>query len=342
MNQDANGMREMQDGIIVTRLQSPDGATALIADHGAHLLSWCPAGVTEAIFLSQASRYGAGNAIRGGVPVIFPQFGERGRGKRHGIARIRDWQFVGATLDGGYAQARWMLQGKLGDDRSAIVGPGRTKSGVSALPSSPNGNAATGPGGVNYLLTLDVRLAGDLLELVLTVANPLPDPRRSPLTTRDSPFGPFSKSATADVDVVEVLHFHAALHTYLRIPDIGTAGVTGLRGRPYIDQVRQGKRAIQSTDILALHGEIDRIYPDAPPCLSLHGPVHTLGVEQTGFFDTVLWNPGAEKAAGLSDLHAGGYHEFICIEAAAVMRPISLLPGERWQGMQRLRVVACS
>jgi glucose-6-phosphate 1-epimerase len=33
-------------------------------------------------------------AIRGGVPVIFPQFAERGTGMRHGFARVSNWRLA--------------------------------------------------------------------------------------------------------------------------------------------------------------------------------------------------------------------------------------------------------
>ena len=75
-----------------TTLRSEDGATAVILDHGAQLVSWRPAAQTEALFMSDDSRFAAGDAIRGGVPIIFPQFAERGPLKKHGFARNCLWQ----------------------------------------------------------------------------------------------------------------------------------------------------------------------------------------------------------------------------------------------------------
>lgn len=73
------------------RLRAPDGATAVVLLHGAQVVSWQPAGSDERLFLSQRSRFGAGEAVRGGVPVIFPQFSERGALPRHGFVRTRAW-----------------------------------------------------------------------------------------------------------------------------------------------------------------------------------------------------------------------------------------------------------
>jgi glucose-6-phosphate 1-epimerase len=72
-------------------LRAPGGAAAVVLLHGAQVVSWQPAGSGERLFLSERSRFGAGEAVRGGVPVIFPQFSERGTLPRHGFVRTRAW-----------------------------------------------------------------------------------------------------------------------------------------------------------------------------------------------------------------------------------------------------------
>ena len=78
-------------------LRAPDGAEAIITLYGAHLVSWKPtlsssAVSQERLFVSSLSALDGKRAIRGGVPVIFPQFGERGSGMRHGFARVSTWR----------------------------------------------------------------------------------------------------------------------------------------------------------------------------------------------------------------------------------------------------------
>ena len=75
-------------------LQTPDGAQATVLLHGGQLVSWIPAGDQERLYLSPLARFGAGQAVRGGIPVIFPQFATQGPGLRHGIVRDRAWQWV--------------------------------------------------------------------------------------------------------------------------------------------------------------------------------------------------------------------------------------------------------
>jgi glucose-6-phosphate 1-epimerase len=102
-------MRKQWNDVWCTEIESADGARAVIADHGAHLLSWIPAGGEDALYLSEKSAYGGTAAIRGGVPIIFPQFGARGDGKRHGFARNLAWEPVFAGVENGRGVARYRL-----------------------------------------------------------------------------------------------------------------------------------------------------------------------------------------------------------------------------------------
>lgn len=89
-------------------LQAPDGARATVLLHGGHVVSWVPAGGVEQLYLSPRSEFAPGKAVRGGVPVIFPQFAERGPGPRHGFARTATWEAV--SLERGKADALAVLR----------------------------------------------------------------------------------------------------------------------------------------------------------------------------------------------------------------------------------------
>ena len=70
-------------------------AEAAIYLHGAHVTHHRPAGAAaRCSFSSARSRFAAGVAIRGGVPLIFPWFGARAgdpTAPDHGFARICEW-----------------------------------------------------------------------------------------------------------------------------------------------------------------------------------------------------------------------------------------------------------
>lgn len=69
-------------------------ATGDVYLHGAHVTSWQPAGVEEVVFVSSKSRWEDGRAIRGGVPICFPWFGDKAddpKAPAHGFVRTKSW-----------------------------------------------------------------------------------------------------------------------------------------------------------------------------------------------------------------------------------------------------------
>jgi glucose-6-phosphate 1-epimerase len=75
-------------------LRAPDGAEVTVLLQGGQIVSWIPAGDQERLYLSPDAVAGPGNAVRGGIPVCFPQFAKRGPLGQHGFARQQVWQWV--------------------------------------------------------------------------------------------------------------------------------------------------------------------------------------------------------------------------------------------------------
>ncbi len=73
-----------------------DGSALVVAEQGAQLLSWKTADGREHLYLSPASARDGKTAIRGGVPVCFPQFNMRGPLPKHGFVRNLPWQLADA------------------------------------------------------------------------------------------------------------------------------------------------------------------------------------------------------------------------------------------------------
>ena len=86
-------------GLPALELTTVQGDRAIIALHGAHLVSWQTADGCEQLYMSPQSAFASGKAIRGGVPVIFPQFSARGPYVRHGFGRTLPWHSVPADDD---------------------------------------------------------------------------------------------------------------------------------------------------------------------------------------------------------------------------------------------------
>jgi len=94
---------ELLQGLPCRRITLPCGDSLLVALHGAHVLSWTTAG-TERLYLSPRAHLDGASAIRGGVPICFPQFNQRGNLQRHGFARNMLWVPQPATWAGEDAQ----------------------------------------------------------------------------------------------------------------------------------------------------------------------------------------------------------------------------------------------
>ncbi len=74
---------------------SAPAAAGEIYIHGAHVTSWKPAGSEEVLFASPHSIWLEGKAIRGGVPICFPWFGDKAgdpHAPAHGFVRAKNWQ----------------------------------------------------------------------------------------------------------------------------------------------------------------------------------------------------------------------------------------------------------
>lgn len=260
-------------------LTAADSARAELYLHGAHLTSWIPAGGDEALFLSPKAEFRPGAAIRGGTPVIFPQFADLGPLPKHGFARTRAWELVET------------------ESNSATL---RLREDESSLELWPH----------PFVLDYTVRIGGKHLELTLKVSN----------------HGPGSFS------------FTAALHNYLRVRDLRRVSIKGLQGLRFSDSADGGRESTQADDLLTFPTEIDRAYYRVTAPVELIEAEKIASLEQTGFTDVVTWNPGPQKCAALKDMQPDGYLRFVCIEAAVVEKPVVLVPGASWVGMQRLTV----
>ena len=263
-------------------IRAADGAQATITLYGGHLVSWQTSDGQERLFCSRASSLDGSRAIRGGVPVIFPQFGARGTGMRHGFARVAAWQLSASGETDGAAWAELTLT-------------------QSDLPEA----IAAWP--YAFSLRLRVAVKASTLDLSLCVQN-----------TGEQAF-PFS----------------AALHTYFAIEDLGQARIEGLQRVRYSDETPQD--ALQAEEVLQFADKLDRIYYQLPGPLTLQAGGHALRLEQQGFTDAVVWNPGAQDAAALPDLAGDEQPRFICIEPALI-QPDLLAAGAAWTGRQHIGI----
>jgi D-hexose-6-phosphate mutarotase len=143
----------------------------------------------------------------------------------------------------------------------------------------------------------------------------------------------------------EPFTFSEALHTYLRVGDIGSVQVLGLDGTNYADVAEGGRRHRQSGPV-TFDGEVDRVFLDTEaPCTIVDPQLkRRIHIVKTGSRSTVVWNPGEIKAAKLADLGAapaatGGWRQLVCIETAnALDNRLTLDPGQSHRTAVQYRV----
>ncbi|KAJ6714383.1 GLUCOSE-6-PHOSPHATE 1-EPIMERASE [Salix viminalis] len=80
-----------RNGVDQVVLRSRRGASARVSLYGGQVLSWRTDQDEELLFTSSKETFKPPNPVRGGIPICFPQFGNRGSLEQHGFARKKIW-----------------------------------------------------------------------------------------------------------------------------------------------------------------------------------------------------------------------------------------------------------
>lgn len=284
------------------RLTVANGDSALVALHGAQVLSWTAFG-RERLYLSPRTAWDGHTAIRGGIPVCWPQFNQRGPLPKHGFVRNLPWQ--PAPPDGQADAAANGAQDGGASEASLCL----------TLADSP-ATRAWWP--ESFAAALTISLGEGRLRTQLQVRN-----TGNPDSADSRPWD-----------------FTTALHTYLHVDDVETVRLSGLDGCARWDAVADA-HARQQGDV-TFAGQYDRVFgpAPAPQPLQLHDGDHCLEITQSdSLSNTVVWNPGSALCAQLADMPPDGWRNMLCVEAARIDQPVTLAPGAHWQGWQELRVL---
>ncbi|MFT4538200.1 MAG: glucose-6-phosphate 1-epimerase [Planctomycetota bacterium] len=256
--------------------------------HGAHVTSWYPTGQQEVLWVSSTSSYDSDRAIRGGVPICWPWFGDHPEGAgrpAHGFARTSEFTVADTACD---ADGNCTMEFRLEpDERSRSLWP------------------------TDFGLSLHARF-GSELDLQLCMRN----------------------------DSGSVVEHSSALHTYLRVGNVEGVELQGFAGHDYLDKLRGFERHHQAQEP-RIEKRTDRVYVDSTNECRLIDPEwnREITVAKTGSRATVLWNPGREIAASMSDFDDDGYRTMLCIESANTADDlITLNPGQEHRIGTTLRV----
>ncbi|TFK57298.1 galactose mutarotase-like protein [Heliocybe sulcata] len=291
---------EQKEGKVV--LTHPKGASAEILLYGATVISWksgnkISSTPVERLFVSSKAAVDGSKAVRGGIPVVFPNFGapahpEHAKLSQHGFARSAVWTFDSIVMD--------------------------NEAGVSVrLTLTPTPDIM-----VQYFrpfhLAYVVTLAEHQLSTDLHVKNT-------------------SQTTSTPPDALEfqaLLHTYIRAPTseVLVYPLSGgkyydkTESTEEARSQPK-EETRTGVDVKKFTD---------SVYENAPGKYQVIWPGGGLEIKAKNFKDVVVWNPSQEAGSKLADMEEGGWERFVCVEPGYVRGFARLNPGETWVGQQVL------
>ncbi|GJN19143.1 hypothetical protein PR202_gb06385 [Eleusine coracana subsp. coracana] len=128
--------------------------------------------------------------------------------------------------------------------------------------------------------------------------------------------------------------FTFAYHTYFSVSDISEVRVEGLETLDYFDHLQSKIRCTEQGDAVVFESEKVVIID--------HEKKRTFVLRKDGLPDVVVWNPWDKKAKAMPDFGDEDYKNMLCVGAAAIEKPITLKPGEEWQGRQEISAVPSS
>ncbi|KAH6779467.1 Galactose mutarotase-like superfamily protein [Perilla frutescens var. hirtella] len=285
------------NGLDKVVLRDVRGSSVEVYLYGAHVTSWKNEHGEELLFVSSKAIFKPPKAIRGGIPICFPQFSNLGPLEAHGFARNRFWII----------------------DPSPPPFPvnSSNKTYVDLLLKPTEDDMKIWPHSFEFRLRVTLGPAGDLM---LT----------SRIRNTNSDGKPFT--------------FTFAYHTYFSVSDISEIRVEGLETLDYLDNLQSRQRFTEQGDAITFESEVDKIYLSTPTKIAIldHEKKRTFVIRKDGLPDAVVWNPWDKKAKSMADFGDDEYKHMLCMEAAAIEKPITLKPGEEWRGRQELSAVPSS
>ncbi|KAG0482453.1 hypothetical protein HPP92_010537 [Vanilla planifolia] len=278
-------------------LREVRGGSAEVYLYGGHVTSWKNDIGEELLFMSSKAIFKPPKAIRGGIPICFPQFSNHGNLEQHGFARNRFW-----SID---------------PDPPPFPTANLNKAYVDLILRPSEEDNKTWPHSYEFRLRVTLGPAGDLM-LTSRIRNTNTDGK------------PFS--------------FTFAYHTYFTVSDISEVRIEGLETMDYLDNLRGKERFTEQGDAITFESEVDKIYLSTPNKIAIldHEKKRTYVLRKDGLPDAVVWNPWDKKAKAIADLGDEDYKHMLCVEAAAVEKPITIKPGEEWKGRLELSAVPSS
>jgi glucose-6-phosphate 1-epimerase len=270
------------------RVQNKRGEL-LVALQGAQVLRYQQHGQEPLIWLSDEAAFESGNAVRGGIPVCWPWFGDLmrnppqvqalhsgGRLPAHGLVRSIEWTLQESAIEGDSV-------------RLLLAIPPTTDS--PSLRHLPHG-----------------------LELLLEIV--LDDRLHLKLTTRNG--------SEQHLALTQALHSYFAVSDIINVTVEGLAGQHYIETLEGWAERQQKRDLVVSSETDRIYLDLPPRLT-----LRDDGWNRRIHIDATGSTSAVVWNPWVSKARRLSQFADDAWQHMLCIETANVMKDlVELAPGE--------------
>ncbi|GMP34400.1 hypothetical protein CsSME_00007289 [Camellia sinensis var. sinensis] len=285
------------NGLDKVVLREVRGSSVEVYLYGGQVTSWKNDHGEEMLFVSSKATFVPPKAIRGGIPICFPQFGSQGPLELHGHVSSRLW-----SID---------------PDPPPVPTNSLNKACIDLLLEHTEEGVKIWPHRYEIRHRVSLRSGGDLM-----------------LSSRIRNTNTDGKSFT----------FTFAYHNYFSVSDISEVRIEGLETVDYLDNLQNRKRFTEQGDAITFESEVDKMYVSTPTKIAIldHEKKRTFVLRKDGLPDAVVWNPWDKKAKAIPDFGDDEFKRMLCVEAAAVEKPITLKPGEEWKGRQELSAVPSS
>lgn len=278
-------------------------ASAEVFLQGAQVTRYQPNGKPPMLFLSQSCSYRSGQALRGGIPICWPWFGD-------------------ATKNPSSVQ-------------QSLLGSGGENSFLEA--TRDKNLPAHGFVREREWEITSIRTPADdltIIELSLDVKDEPLWPFDTLLSYRIAIGKTLSVSLHVQNQSDHQFTYSGALHTYLSVDDITQTRISGLSDCHYYDALESSEEGgwllkKQEGDI-QFSQETDRVYRTQGDPIRIHdGKDRALQLASTGSQSVVVWNPWIDKSRQLSQFSPIDYKQMVCVETANVMDDVvTLAPDE--------------
>lgn len=298
--------KEGYPGVVTLKTKSKDSEvpmTCEIHQWGATVVSW-KVGEEEQIFVSNQALYDGKKAIRGGIPVVFPQFGRPDESMaQHGFARTSTWNFDGVNIS------------EHVNKPSSITAVFLLQHSAETLKVWPH----------QFHLEYLVTLSGNSMSTSLVMKNIGSEP--------------FDCQALLHTYLQAEAIENVRIGGFENVPFIEKVGEKSNHGpreaehialktipyevdRIYTPSIARNPNDEDKTVV------VDMLEGSRKVVVSSCASKTVGGVVQSIVPDCVLWNLWVDKAMAMGDMQDDAYLKYVCIEPGLVEKPHTVAPGD--------------